>query len=277
MGVRRPCGYRQEAVERLLYLDAVCSPGDRMEWAYATRAGAKRAQDQTVNEDAMWVSEDGAVCVVADGGSWRGQPSRVASAAAIRLAQERYTTRPDPAFIADVIQQLNVELLQHVAAGEPVGTTTISIVHRCRDGRTFCAAVGDSPIYQIRNGGVVEQVRPRRRYDSTVANGRITQVEADAFYAAAPWWVKTRLDLHLPFAMTPLPLAVVELTLRPGDILVLCTDGVSEPFQQFRGIPRDEIARVVAQRSPTAAVAWLLDTARARGSEDDLSCAVGRV
>ncbi len=248
-----------------------------MEWAYATRVGRKRAQHQTVNEDAIWVSEDGAVCVVADGGSWHGQRSRVASAAAVRLAQERYNTVPDTALISDVIQQLNVELLQHVVAGDPVGTTTISIVHRCRDGRTLSAALGDSPIYHIRNGGVVEQVRPRRRYDSTVANGRITQAEADAFYGAAPWWVKTRLDIHLPFAMTPLPLSVVELRLLPEDMLVLCTDGVCEPFQQFIGIPGDEIARVVSHLSLTAAVEWLLHTALERGSEDDLTCAVGRV
>ena len=149
--------------------------------------------------------------------------------------------------------------------------------YSCADGRTLATALGDSPIYHIRNGTVAQQVRPRRRYDSTVANGHITQEEGDAVYAAAPWWVKTRLDIHLPFAMTPLALSIVELDVGEGDILVLCTDGVCEPYQRFAGIRSDEIARVVAQLSPMAAVEWLIRTALERGSQDDLTCAVGRV
>jgi serine/threonine protein phosphatase PrpC len=87
------------------------------------------------------------------------------------------------------------------------------------------------------------------------------------------------LSGHLPDVLTPLRLNTTDLAAAPGDVVVACTDGVCEPFAErgFPGIPPDELARAASELPPGRAVERLLDRAVARGSEDDLTCAVGRL
>ena len=122
-----------------------------MEWAYATRPGAKRRRGGAggVNQDAVWVSPDGRLCVVADGGSWRDQRSELASGACVARAAATYAPDADAGFTHGFVQALNTELLGRIVGGERLGTTTLSVVHACPDGRVLATALGDAPIFHV--------------------------------------------------------------------------------------------------------------------------------
>ena len=252
-----------------------------MEWAYATRPGTKRRRGGAggVNQDAVWVSPDGRLCVVADGGSWRDQRSELASGACVARAAATYTPDAGAGYTDAFVQALNTELLGRVAGGERLGTTTVSVVHACPDGRVLATALGDAPIFHVRRGRLLAKVRPRRAYERWVAGGLREAAEADAEFDRLSWTTQILLSGHLPDVLTPLRLNTTDLAAAPGDVVVACTDGVCEPFAErgFPGIPPDALARVAWELPPGGAVEHLLGSAVERGSEDDLTCAVGRL
>ncbi len=221
----------------------------------------------------------GDLSVAADGGSWRDQRSELASGACVARAAATYAPAAGAGFTHGFVQALNTELLGRIAGGERLGTTTLSVVHACPDGRVLATALGDAPIFHVRGGQLLTEVRPRRAYESWVAGGARTAAEADAEFGRLSWMMQILLSGHLPDVLTPLRLNTTDLAAAPRDVVVACTDGVCEPFAErgFPGIPPDELARAASELPPGPAVEHLLDRAVARGSEDDLTCAVGRL
>ena len=69
----------------------------------------------------------------------------------------------------------------------------------------------------------------------------------------------------------PLELDKVAGRLQPGDVLLLCTDGLSKVVSD------DEIAQVLATRRPAEATRELVNLALLRGAPDNVSVVVVRV
>jgi len=71
------------------------------------------------------------------------------------------------------------------------------------------------------------------------------------------------LEYHLPYADLSLDPALERLAIQAGDVVVICTDGVSDVVSD------EELVR-------HAAAQQLVRLARDRGSRDDALCLVGR-
>lgn len=211
----------------------------------------------------------GVACVVADGMGGHNA-GEVASARAVAAIQRelgvRYADDPDGALdtVLDQANRLIWEEARKDQAKAGMGTTVVCAVFDGR--RVWLANVGDSPAF-LASGGVV---RPITRDHSWVAE----QVEAGAVPPdeAHDHPYRHILTRCLGVDRT-VQVAVYEpLDLRPGDTVVLCSDGLTEHVRP------EEIGPVLDQAlGVEAAARALVDLANQRGGHDNTTVIVARL
>ncbi len=238
-----------------------------LEWATATEAGAGHADG--TNQDSYWISPDGRMCAVADGGTREGQHAELASGIAVATAARLYRPEAADGLIARIVKEANNELLLCVARDEPVGVTTLALFHALDSGRVLASIFGDSAVMLVRHGRVVTNVRPLRKYDY-FARSAAQRAEADARFDELPWWMRGSLLSALPWASQGIVPTVVDLEPTTGDTIVVCSDGVSDALSQ------DDLGSIAARGSPREAATALVDRARESDPRDDRTCAVAR-
>jgi protein phosphatase len=123
----------------------------------------------------------------------------------------------------------------------------------------YLAQVGDSRAYLVRDGVVQQITKDQSLMQKLVEAGELTVEEAE---------VSERRNIILQ-ALGPEPLVKVDLThqqVRRGDVLVLCSDGLSGPVRTT------DIARVVAGESDLVNVCkTLIDLANEAGGPDNIT------
>ena len=238
-----------------------------------THAGVTRSSNQDslcalVGSDAPPGVD--ALLVVADGmGGHRA--GDVASDAAVRglvagLSRRDAVAGPDD--LADALalaaRQVNADV--HAAAQRPetlgMGTTLTAAALR---GRSLALAhVGDSRAYLLRGGELRQLTQDHSWVAERVAQGLLSPDEARDH----PWGnVLTR-------AVGIGPEVEVDsdtLDVREGDVLLLCSDGLTSMLTD------DRIARRLVDRDPPAACRTLVDAANASGGHDNVTVIVARV
>jgi protein phosphatase len=140
-------------------------------------------------------------------------------------------------------------------------TTTAAGVY---DGALYLTQIGDSRGYLIRSAAITQITKDQSLMQRLVDAGELTEEEAAQ---------SERRNIILQ-ALGPDPNVKVDLTrqeLRRGDILVMCSDGLSGL------VPRDDILRIISN-SPELVEACrdLIDLANSRGGPDNITCIVGR-
>ena len=128
----------------------------------------------------------------------------------------------------------------------------------------YLTQIGDSRGYLIR-GGVIHQItKDQSLMQRLVDAGELTEEEAA---------VSERRNIILQ-ALGPDPNVKVDLTrqdLRKGDVLVMCSDGLSGP------VKNDDMQRIVNTNTELVAVCKaLIDLANERGGPDNITCIVAR-
>jgi protein phosphatase len=128
----------------------------------------------------------------------------------------------------------------------------------------YVAQVGDSRAYLVRRGGIQQVTKDQSLVQRLVDAGDMTEAEAE---------VSERRNIIL-YALGPEPNTRIDLTwqtIRRGDTLVLCTDGLSGQ------VSNDMIALIVANE-PDLAVACqqLIDLANDAGGPDNISVVLAR-
>ena len=221
------------------------------------------------NQDATWSSGDGHLCLVADGGSRPGQRAELASATCARVARELYAATARDDLIERIVRRTNSELLRRVAADEPVGTTTLAVVHLSASGRLLGAVMGDSTILRVRPDEETFSVRPLRKFDYYFSEHEPIAA-ADAIFVQLPWWMRVSLTTQLPWASQGIVPTLIDLAPRPGDTLIVCSDGVSEP------VTVDRIAAITRSHAFEELPDALIREARAADGRDDATAAVAR-
>jgi protein phosphatase len=128
----------------------------------------------------------------------------------------------------------------------------------------YLAQVGDSRAYLVRDGVARQITRDQSLMQRLVDAGELTQDEADR---------SERRNIILQ-ALGPEPSVKIDLThqrLSRGDVLVLCTDGLSGL------VKADEIAEVVTQIPDLAdACRELVDRANEQGGPDNITVIAAR-
>jgi protein phosphatase len=125
------------------------------------------------------------------------------------------------------------------------------------DATLVAANVGDSPIYLVRNGGI----------DLLSVPHSLQAEIAPAAHGAYFGNVLTRAVGSQPAVVAE----ICELSCYKGDILVICSDGLSTQVALL------EILSIVTSRAPAHACRTLVDLANERGGDDNISIVIARV
>lgn len=223
----------------------------QLEVGLRTDRGLKRK----VNEDSVkiFIPEDpvewerkGAIFLVADG--MGGHPAgKEASHYAVNKVLKYYRNDPSPEVaksLLKAVERVNASL-HALSTGAPskagMGTTLVAAVLR-RD-KLWVANVGDSRVYLLRGN-------------------HIRQITRDHSLAA----LNKRNVITRALGLEPsVKVDIFTVTIKPGDILILCTDGLTNPVRDV------EISYYASQYPPQEAAHRLVELANNRGGEDNVS------
>ena len=212
--------------------------------------GTSLAGARDANQDAFAASPPdrlkGAVAVIADGLS-SGELAAKASQTAVTEFIDEYLATPDTWTVktsaARVLNALNRWFCHH----DGMATTVSAVVAKGRTAHIF--HVGDSRVHRFRDGDLEQLTRDHRR-QAMLTNALGAEVDLEVDYLAED--------------------------LVAGDVFVLTTDGVHDSLPV-----RDLRERVACATAGNAALEIVsravVDAARRRGSEDNLSCLLVRV
>lgn len=242
--------------------------------ASATDVGRRR----TGNEDshALWVSDDGAVrarqgmlFVVCD-----GMGGASAGEVASRLAVDTVVQTVRAAGGGDPAEALReaIEAANHVvhtqananADQRGMGTTCTALV--LRGGSVWAGHVGDSRAYLVRGGKVQKLTRDHSLVAELIEKGHLTEAEAKHDHRRN---VVTRSVGALDTVQVDAERVVERL--RPGDALVVCSDGLHGQVTDF------EIGQIATESAPDEACRNLIELANERGGPDNITAIVARV
>ncbi len=247
--------------------------------ASVTHVGAVRKS----NEDSHWVDADAGIAIVCDGmgGHAAGE---VASDLAVTLVRDRWTApaidraratwirtgtpearRALIVALRDAVADANRRIIEESTADRAkhgMGTTFTGVVFV--GGEALFAHAGDSRGYLVREGIAV-----RVTEDHTLL-ARLAEAGVDVTSGEPQRWkgvVTNALGIG-----EPTKVATFSVPLADGDRFLLCSDGVSEYFEE------DEIGQLLTSlASPSKAAQRLVDLAIERGGHDNATAIVIKV
>jgi serine/threonine protein phosphatase PrpC len=195
----------------------------RIEYADLSLVG-----DREDNQDRVTVAatDSAALLVVIDGMGGHSDGSRAADTALKSLLESFQQTRLpmfDPlGFLHLALSKAHDDVARLGAAqsidSRPRATTAVCLV---QEGAAYWAHVGDSRVYLIRRGKVVERTRDHSHVELLLREGKITEDEV----ATHPMRNFVECCLGGDPAIPEMTIAGRRV-LQPGDGLLLCTDGI---------------------------------------------------
>ena len=198
--------------------------------------------DRQDNQDraAVVVAEDAAMLLVFDGMGGHSDGARAAETA-LKVVQDTFMDAKLPildpqGFLYMALARAHdavVTLGRDVAVDfRPRATCAICLV---QEGGSFWAHIGDSRIYQVRNGNVLTRSRDHSHVEVLIQEGAIT--EEEALDHPMRNFVECCLGGDAP---VPDMSITAKNPLLPGDVLLACSDGL------WSGIGDSDIAQIAA-------------------------------
>ena len=243
-------------------------------WQFA--GGSDVGRERAHNEDAILVDAERKLVVLADGmGGY--QAGEVASQLAVDVVREDSSDasltesdlgRIDPETgISVAMRQLRGAIekannrICSVARGreELNGMGTTIVAARFYDGRVGIAHVGDSRCYRWRENALEQLTRDHSYVQDQLEKGLISEEEAK--HSQQKNLITRALGIDAIAEAD-----VQEFRTRPGDVYLLCSDGLSD-------LVDDEAirAKLGTNNTPPERVKVLIDIANANGGRDNIS------
>jgi len=214
-----------------------------------------RNEDAFVCEPPLFAVTDGM------GGARAGQLAAELAATAL---EEGASAIDGVDALVHTVEEANRRIWERsVSDPETTGMGAVATVALVRDGTVAIGHVGDSRAYLIRGGAIEQLTRDHSLVAELVESGVLTPEEAEHH--------PQRSAITRALGTEP----AVEVDVRtvagePGDVFLLCSDGLSSM------VPDDEVvARVEATgRDPERAAEALVAAANARGGEDNITVVI---
>ncbi len=245
-----PAGGRAEPL-------ATADPAPRWVSAHATDPG--RVRDH--NEDALVDSCEGGVWAVADGMGGHAE-GHVASAAVARALDQVGRVRGLDGLVdaaRDALARVNRELRERARlhpSGDVIGSTVVTLLGA--GDRLACLWAGDSRAYQYRDGRLLAITHDHNVLEELLANGQLDPAQAAGFEGG------NALTRAVGGA-EELELDEVRLDYGPGDLYLLCSDGLTKELSEA------EIAMVLTEPDLQRACDALVARALAHGGRDNVT------
>jgi serine/threonine protein phosphatase PrpC len=225
----------------------------------ATHVGRVRKR----NEDSFITLPHIGVAAVSDGMGGH-EAGDVPSAAVVRALGR---IGPQPSAVA-LLQSCEAALndanreIRDIAASRRLATIGATVVALLNFERHYaCLWAGDSRAYLVRRGEIAQITRDHTEVAQLVANGVLTPQEAKL-------WPRRNVITRAVGAADALQLELASGEIEPGDIFVLCSDGLTGHVEA------EEIAATARRGAPETACAALIDLALERGGSDNVTVVV---
>lgn len=221
-------------------------------------------------EDQQVMESKGVLFVVADGlgGHTRGE---VASQLAVDTIREVYYSQQgsDPAAsLRLAIEQANARIYNESLAMSPqpkpdqmMGSTCVAAV--ILKDSVYVANVGDSRAYIVRHGRAHQISLDHSLVAQQVREGLITKEQAKDH--------PDRNKIYRCLGSETVEVDTFSEKVQPGDLLLLCTDGLTEL------VPEEEVIGIVKQYEPQESVQRLIERANELGGKDNITAVVARL
>lgn len=224
------------------------------------------------NQDAYFADtlSDGSVLAVVCDGMGGANAGNVASEKAVELikkyVQNSYRKSMDSGSILNMlsgaVQSANIRIYDMSIKDEALsgmGTTTDVVL--VRDNTAHICHVGDSRCYRIYNKGISQITRDHSMVQSLVESGKLTPEEAKVHPR------KNVITRALGAEEDVVP-DIYELSLDEGDMLMLCTDGLTN-FMETK-----DILKVFRNNDISQVADILIDTANENGGGDNITVVI---
>lgn len=217
------------------------------------------------NEDGLLLRPDAGVFAVADGlgGHNAGE---IASELALRILDAQCDYEPLaerlPRILFDVVEEANEAIwvsAQHSDTLQGMGTT-LSAVWFFED-RVFIGHVGDSRVYRMRDGVLMQLSEDHTLLADSIRNG----YDPEHARALIPNHIITRA-VGIRSRVMPM---LASCSVQPGDRFLLCSDGLSDVVSE-----ETLIERLALWPEPDRAASTLVEDALAAGGPDNVTAIV---
>ena len=229
------------------------------------------------NEDNFVVDEKLGLLVVADGmgGHAAGEIASIIAISVISdhisggqkfIGEYNNIYSPSTNNLNSALRLANSAILE-AAANSPqlhgMGTTVAAALI-CGN-RLSIANIGDSRVYLVRSGNIEQLTDDHSMINEQLKHNLITREQADNSstknYLTKAMGISAEMEADLS-----------ELTLLSGDILLLCTDGLSNMISD------EKILEVIlAVKKPDAICDLLINTANEKGGKDNITAVIGYI
>ena len=213
------------------------------------------------------IGERGSLLIVSDGlgGAAAGE---IASEMAVKTILEKLIESPPGPdackALADAIQTANRRIWDYAKQNpEHAGLGATSTAVLVQGPSAYIAQVGDSRAYLARGNRIKQLTKDQSYAQLLVDSGAITPEQADS--------VPKNIIMQALGTSPTVKAAMTVATLSRGDVLILCSDGLSNK------VTPDEIRRAADESdSLSTACRGLVDMANERGGEDNITIVAAR-
>lgn len=219
--------------------------------------GKSQVGTSGINGDAFSISSDNTTIMLADGASGAGKEGKVAmSNHCVKTLEKKpfsHSGLSAKEYLDTIIWEINNDLINISQENKTYtfGTLAVCVVHN--DIATI-ASIGDSPAYVIHNDSIRRVAKTSKTYQNLINMGVLTEKHAEEYVSKLHPYMWSMFDRFIPMVVPEY--AIEEVKLTNGDIIVLCSDGVSD------NINPDEIKDIICTNALSESVAKIIEIAK---------------
>ncbi|MDH3413940.1 MAG: protein phosphatase 2C domain-containing protein [Gammaproteobacteria bacterium] len=230
----------------------------KISWSSSSRTDVGMVRD--INEDAYLDRPDLGLWAVAD-----GMGGHTAGDLASGMICESLNAVKPPVALSDLLDEVEQRLLRvndklrSIAKGnasQTIGSTVAALI--ARDRHAICVWAGDSRIYRCRGGQIVQITQDHALVEELVEKGILTRLQASSH-------PQGNLVTRAIGATDVLKLDLEIVELQPGDVFVLCSDGLDKEVKPA------EMLEIAGRNNDRSLSDTLVDLALSRGSRDNVT------
>ncbi|HIK43599.1 MAG TPA: serine/threonine-protein phosphatase [Leptolyngbyaceae cyanobacterium M65_K2018_010] len=218
------------------------------------------------NQDDYYIDPEGRFFIVADGmgGHAGGQEASRLATASIKtfLNHHWQDSRPTDELLKQALGAANRAILHEQRLypdRSDMGTTVVVLTFRPQDAQPWCAHVGDSRLYRLRDHSLEQLTEDHTWIAKAIRQGDLSPDQSRNH----PW----RHVLSHCLGREDLAQAQVQpIQVQPGDRLLMCSDGLTEELSD------QLIAKHLTAHQPCEAAATaLVNSAKEHGGRDNIT------
>ncbi len=210
----------------------------------------------------------GILLIICDGmGGYKG--GEIASQTAVKSIENHFEklngNYDPPQEIYNAFNSANNSIIQNAnndSTLSDMGSTVVLVL--LKDGLVHYANLGDSRIYRIRQGKILQLTKDNSLVQQMIDSNIITENEAKTHPKKHVITKALGIDTDLE------PEMYQPFKLQENDIIILCSDGLTEHVEEV------EILNIAGNNSVSDAAIKLVDLANERGGSDNITIQVAK-